>query len=263
MISTRTTGRGEMTLSGWDWDGSSLGRASLAGADPLGFAAGDTNLYRYVGNSPTNFTDPTGLQTVPGNYKPHPWPVPDPANTIVLIGPPKFKNGKPDPNDSNPFKRQVCRTAGIPDRNVFDYNGIQSLLDAAEKAKKLGLKKPHVVTWGHARPGGILVGVNPANGSFTDRFDKNSGADTLGNLLKSLGAKDYYNLGCNTFDYINASGPNGWDFFNAVQQAAGNIPIYGTVGYDMPGQNLDQAINGDPPSWYMEPGGHIVGHKPK
>ncbi|MFV0446150.1 MAG: RHS repeat-associated core domain-containing protein, partial [Planctomycetaceae bacterium] len=28
--------------------------------DPLSFAAGDTNLYRYVGNSPTNATDPTG-----------------------------------------------------------------------------------------------------------------------------------------------------------------------------------------------------------
>ena len=28
--------------------------------DPIGFAAGDTNIYRYVGNSPTNFTDPSG-----------------------------------------------------------------------------------------------------------------------------------------------------------------------------------------------------------
>jgi RHS repeat-associated protein len=29
--------------------------------DPIGFTAGDANLYRYVGNSPTNFTDPSGL----------------------------------------------------------------------------------------------------------------------------------------------------------------------------------------------------------
>ena len=27
----------------------------------MGFAAGDTNLYRYVGNSPTEMTDPSGL----------------------------------------------------------------------------------------------------------------------------------------------------------------------------------------------------------
>jgi RHS repeat-associated protein len=30
--------------------------------DPIGFAAGDTNLSRYVGNSPTNFIDPSGLK---------------------------------------------------------------------------------------------------------------------------------------------------------------------------------------------------------
>jgi RHS repeat-associated protein len=29
--------------------------------DPIGFAGGDYNLYRYVGNSPTNGTDPSGL----------------------------------------------------------------------------------------------------------------------------------------------------------------------------------------------------------
>lgn len=29
--------------------------------DPLGFVAGDVDLYTYVGNSPPNFTDPTGL----------------------------------------------------------------------------------------------------------------------------------------------------------------------------------------------------------
>jgi len=31
------------------------------GQDPIGFEAGDANLYRYVGNGPTNATDPSGL----------------------------------------------------------------------------------------------------------------------------------------------------------------------------------------------------------
>ena len=35
--------------------------------DPSGFDAGDTNLYRYVGNAPTVFTDPSGLQQRPGS----------------------------------------------------------------------------------------------------------------------------------------------------------------------------------------------------
>jgi hypothetical protein len=30
--------------------------------DPLGFGGGDTNLYRYVGNDPVDFTDPSGLK---------------------------------------------------------------------------------------------------------------------------------------------------------------------------------------------------------
>ena len=33
--------------------------------DPTSFAAGDVNLYRYVGNGPTNATDPTGLRLTP------------------------------------------------------------------------------------------------------------------------------------------------------------------------------------------------------
>jgi hypothetical protein len=33
--------------------------------DPLGFAAGDANLYRYVGNCPTGASDPTGMQPAP------------------------------------------------------------------------------------------------------------------------------------------------------------------------------------------------------
>ena len=32
--------------------------------DPTGFASGDTNPYRYVGNNPINYVDPTGLDTV-------------------------------------------------------------------------------------------------------------------------------------------------------------------------------------------------------
>ncbi len=60
MISARTMGQDGATLRIQGWDGSMLGARPLGGADPLGFAAGDANLYRYVGNDPTNHTDTTG-----------------------------------------------------------------------------------------------------------------------------------------------------------------------------------------------------------
>lgn len=37
----------------------------MAEQGPLGYNAGDTNLYRYVGNNPTNATDPSGLEKSP------------------------------------------------------------------------------------------------------------------------------------------------------------------------------------------------------
>ena len=51
--------------------------------DPIGFAAGDANLYRYVGNEPTLYVDPSGLQGHPGsNPRPKPKPKVDEAETI-------------------------------------------------------------------------------------------------------------------------------------------------------------------------------------
>lgn len=45
--------------------------------DPIGFAGGDANLYRYVGNSPVHNTDPLGTQTYPyGPFDPDVGPMP-------------------------------------------------------------------------------------------------------------------------------------------------------------------------------------------
>ncbi|MCO8124103.1 RHS repeat-associated core domain-containing protein, partial [Stieleria sp. TO1_6] len=53
------------------WYDPSSGR--FISQDPIGFAAGDANLYRYVGNGPTNATDPSGLK--------------DPSVTTQTFGP--------------------------------------------------------------------------------------------------------------------------------------------------------------------------------
>ena len=50
----------------------SCARLGIISKDPIGFEAGDANLYRYVGNGPTNATDPTGLVETIGAETP-PW----------------------------------------------------------------------------------------------------------------------------------------------------------------------------------------------
>ena len=54
--------------------------------DPLGMAAGDPNLYRYVGNSPTNGTDPSGMAAI---YNPSVDPVDSPPSA------PPYQGGAP------------------------------------------------------------------------------------------------------------------------------------------------------------------------
>ncbi len=54
--------------------------------DPLGFTAGDANLYRYVFNNPVNLTDPDGMQAAP----PMPMPgLPFPIPPIAIPGSPE------------------------------------------------------------------------------------------------------------------------------------------------------------------------------
>jgi len=93
--------------TGRDWDaGSGLyyyrarwydaGTGRFLSEDPLGLAAGDTNLQRYVHNSPLSATDPTGLDIIPGldEYE-------EATNGWVgdgwqIMGPPEWQEGGGD-----------------------------------------------------------------------------------------------------------------------------------------------------------------------
>jgi len=65
--------------------------------DPSGFDAGDSDLYRYTSNEPTDFSDPTGLDDKPGRIQI------DPANGPIDNKPapgPMLRPGTPTPGDA-------------------------------------------------------------------------------------------------------------------------------------------------------------------
>jgi RHS repeat-associated protein len=68
--------------------------------DPIGFAAGDANLTRYVGNSPTNWIDPSGLTPIPvstsspskGRVESYPSRISEPVDNSTLY--PSLNRGR-------------------------------------------------------------------------------------------------------------------------------------------------------------------------
>ncbi len=63
--------------------------------DPIGFEAEDANLYRYVGNEPTNATDPSGLvEKKPPKSTKHDAQLVD-GFRLAGYTPPKKARGKP------------------------------------------------------------------------------------------------------------------------------------------------------------------------
>ena len=52
----------DLQLNGLRWYDATVGR--WLSEDPIGFAAGDANLYRYVANSPGDLVDPDGLDSI-------------------------------------------------------------------------------------------------------------------------------------------------------------------------------------------------------
>ncbi|NLE38417.1 MAG: RHS repeat-associated core domain-containing protein, partial [Pirellulaceae bacterium] len=76
------TGRLRDKLTGLQNNGNRWYDAVLAhwqSEDPISFAAGDANLYRYCGNDPLNWIDPSGLERYPwqsmGGWNPFSWPI--------------------------------------------------------------------------------------------------------------------------------------------------------------------------------------------
>jgi hypothetical protein len=285
MISTRTMGRDGATLR------------LLGGADPLGFAAGDANLYRYVGNDPTDEIDPTGLQGFlnptnsnplyhppyrdpiqgvlgpgdfqmlgPGGQSSYKFPnfTGNPANMIVFIGPPTGSLNNQDGNETYNLKGPYLQSLGVPAQNIFYYNGSDSLQNAVKFACSLGIKNPNVYFWGHAHPGGMLIGNpgfpgfsgTPNDNNNTVESAKQSNWQWFVNLLNQLKPSGSTLVACNFVGQPNSTNRPGNALLGDLANGT-NAPASGLIGLEGPWKD------GGVWSWNLQKGGSLTTIKPK
>ena len=96
--------------------------------DPLGFGAGDANVYRYVGNSPTNYSDPSGevfqaLIPVAAGLGPIGWVTLGVGVTLIVVGAAYLQNREAINTDIARICDRLTDTGWNPD---FDPNNINN-----------------------------------------------------------------------------------------------------------------------------------------
>ncbi|MBP3957828.1 RHS repeat protein [Gemmata sp. G18] len=116
--------------------------------DPLGFAAGDANLFRYVKNSSTNATDPSGLQ--PTRYYPQNSPLLKDAAEKLLITQPRVVGV--DITDDGKFKLRYPGFGG----GIYAVIGEFEIIDYPEALRRISKAK--------APQGKMPIGQNPPFG---------------------------------------------------------------------------------------------------
>jgi uncharacterized protein RhaS with RHS repeats len=110
-------------------------------SDPKGFDAGDHNLYRYVKNSPTSATDPSGLAADPPPFgqkeKPITKSYPDKTDAAAIANNLKFnfKLNQPTPA-LTPYKVSVATNSGLKiDGTLRVWTGVDSYTQALLQSK--------------------------------------------------------------------------------------------------------------------------------
>ncbi len=101
--------------------------------DPMGFAAGDANLYRYVGNQPSDMVDPSGLQPLPpGRLGP---PLSDKELAYYKAMQEMIKNGlKELENEESAHNAEYSGLLKRFELTVASQNAIAALFDLQKNA---------------------------------------------------------------------------------------------------------------------------------
>jgi RHS repeat-associated protein len=135
------------------WYDASTGR--WLSEDPISFAAGDVNLYRYVGNGPVNWTDPSGLEARPGKKPPKHWPEPKPKWKWDA-GEGKYKKGgKYYDWDTTPGHKPHWNETdknGNKHRNIYEFRACDCLDPLPSYDPTLGPYPNPLPTWERPLP---------------------------------------------------------------------------------------------------------------
>jgi RHS repeat-associated protein len=206
------------------WYNPTTGR--FASEDPIAFDAGDPNLYRYVGNSPLNATDPTGLFTVkPLDYLPA---LNDPVFT--------YSTGVSATDFRSYDVSRTARPLSVPtseprmQRNLTDqslpYQGPINTPDLSQEVFKLShLPKGSYTTTKTDDFGQTLIHARTPNGQ-TYAFDPETGVRDTRMLQRLSDGSDYYEVfvqpGWRT-EFVNGPGT----FSLAIEGAASAVGFFG------------------------------------
>jgi RHS repeat-associated protein len=124
--------------------------------DPLGFAAGDLNIGRFVGDSPSTYLDPSGLQVPPagtrvmlwvlGGMMPAPKPTPPGPGATVITLPDPIGPGKPGfiIHVPKPYKVTEIFLQSITVNGNDAPAGVQKLANALTQINDIGTFKQRI-----------------------------------------------------------------------------------------------------------------------
>jgi RHS repeat-associated protein len=209
--------------------------------DPLGLAAGDSNLYRYVGNDPANAVDPSGLISLFFEGAGQPLHGPGKQKTTIQTvfsystDPNKFLFLNPDFHDDEFARRQIVRRAveevikaqtKRPGEKVYLYGWSRGGVEAIEVANQLAALGIRVEFVGVIDPVSTPV-VIPGGLAIENNVTYFFSAGRSGAYDPSLNAEDWEKIADMTVFLPPEIHPN-YRTMSPKQQAGMNFKRYPT-----------------------------------
>jgi RHS repeat-associated protein len=175
---------------------------AFIGQDPIGFAAGDDNLYRYVGNSPINLIDPLGLDGLVISQR----------REITLSNGDYY-------NDLGIFQIYIPKQQGLFGSALrlsnaepeLRGNSIATDTNYARiqyRSRKNGLTNPRVDPWGGLLPTPNLTNTEEARGHIVPNIlgGSNTEARNFISQNRSINSGGYNRYGIEVNNYLNNLG---------------------------------------------------------